>query len=93
MKYVSDNSIDWAESGQAVASKVVRDSAAFKAMTQQQTEVAKEFDYVQFAPKVLNWGPISDSIWSELANALQGKKDPKQALDDAAAKSTQAMKK
>jgi multiple sugar transport system substrate-binding protein len=93
LKYVSDNSIDWAESGQAVASKVVRDSAAFKAMTQQQTEVAKEFDYVQFAPKVLNWGPISDSIWSELANALQGKKDPKKALDDAAAKSTQAMKK
>ncbi|MGO4274158.1 extracellular solute-binding protein, partial [Paenibacillus sp. TAF58] len=93
LKFVSANSIDWAESGQAVASKVVRDSAAFKAMTQQQTEVAKEFDYVQFAPKVLNWGPISDSIWTELANALQGKKDPKAALDDAAAKSTQAMKK
>lgn len=93
LKYVSSNSIDWAESGQAVASKVVRDSAAFKAMTQQQTEVAKEFDYVQFAPKVLNWGPISDSIWSELANALQGKKDPKAALDDAAAKSTIAMNK
>ncbi|BFT71834.1 MULTISPECIES: ABC transporter substrate-binding protein [Paenibacillus] len=93
LKYVSNNSIDWAESGQAVASKVVRDSAAFKAMTQQQTEVAKEFDYVQFAPKVLNWGPISDSIWSELANALQGKKDPKAALDDAAAKSTIAMNK
>ncbi|MDQ0901324.1 MULTISPECIES: ABC transporter substrate-binding protein [unclassified Paenibacillus] len=93
LKFVSANSIDWAESGQAVASKVVRDSAAFKAMTQQQTEVAKSFDYVQFAPKVLNWGPISDSIWTELANALQGKKDPKAALDDAAAKSTQAMKK
>jgi multiple sugar transport system substrate-binding protein len=93
LKYVSDNSIDWAESGQAVASKVVRDSDAFKAMTQQQTEVAKEFDYVQFAPKVLNWGPIADSIWSELANALQGKKDPKKALDDAAAKSTIAMNK
>ncbi|OAS16404.1 ABC transporter substrate-binding protein [Paenibacillus oryzisoli] len=93
LKYVNANSIDWAESGQAVASKVVRDSAAFQAMTQQQTEVAKEFDYVKFAPKVLNWGPISDSIWSELANALQGKKDPKAALDDAAAKSTAAMKK
>jgi multiple sugar transport system substrate-binding protein len=93
LKYVSDNSIDWAESGQAVASKVVRDSDAFKAMTQQQVEVAKEFEYVQFAPKVLNWGPIADSIWSELANALQGKKDPKKALDDAAAKSTIAMKK
>lgn len=93
LKFVNNNSIDWAESGQAVASKVVRESAAFKAMTQQQTEVAKEFDYVQFAPKILNWGPISDSIWSELANALQGKKDPKAALDDAAAKSTIAMNK
>jgi multiple sugar transport system substrate-binding protein len=93
LKFVSDNSIDWAESGQAVASKVVRDSDAFKAMTKQQTEVAKEFEYVQFAPKVLNWGPIADSIWSELANALQGKKDPKKALDDAAAKSTIAMNK
>ncbi|NIK77168.1 multiple sugar transport system substrate-binding protein [Paenibacillus castaneae] len=92
LKYVSTNSMDWAESGQALASKPMLDSAEFKAMAFQ-SSVASAFSYVQFAPNVLNWGTISEPIWGELNNALLGKKDAQKALDDAAAKSLQALKK
>lgn len=92
LKYVSTNSMDWAESGQALASKPMLESDAFKALTFQ-NNVASAFSYVQFAPNVLNWGTISEPIWGELNNALLGKKDAQKALDDAAAKSKQAMKK
>ncbi|MBD2868046.1 ABC transporter substrate-binding protein [Paenibacillus arenilitoris] len=92
LKYVSTNSMDWAESGQALASKPMIESAEFKAL-EFQSSVASAFSYVQFAPNVLNWGTISEPIWGELNSALLGKKDAQKALDDAAAKSQQALKK
>lgn len=72
LKYVSGNSLDWAESGQAVASKTVMDSAEFQAMEFQST-VSKSFPSVQFAPNVLNWGTIIEPVWGELSNAILGK--------------------
>ncbi|OMF22196.1 ABC transporter substrate-binding protein [Paenibacillus sp. FSL H8-0548] len=92
LKYVSTNSMDWAESGQALASKPMIESDAFKAL-EFQNSVASAFSYVQFAPNVLNWGTISEPIWGELNNALLGKKDAQKAMDDAVAKSQQALKK
>ncbi len=92
LKYVAGNSLDWAESGQAVASHKVLESAEFKAMEFQST-VAQSFPSVQFAPNVLNWGTIVEPLWGELSNAILGKKSPQQAMDDAAAKSRQAIKK
>lgn len=89
LKYVSSNSLDWAESGQAVASKPMLESAEFKALPQ--SAIAESFPYVQFAPNVLNWSTISEPIWGELNNALLGKKAPQQAMDDAVAKSKQAI--
>jgi len=91
LKYVAGNSLDWAESGQAVASNKVLESPEFKAMEFQNT-VSQSFSSVQFAPNVLNWGTIVEPVWSELSNALLGKKSPQQAMDDAVAKSRQAMK-
>lgn len=90
LKYVASNSLDWAKSGQALAAKPMLESADFKALPQ--SSIADSFSYVQFAPNVLNWGKISDPIWGELSSALLGKKDPQKALDDAVAKSKQAMK-
>ncbi|UOF90657.1 ABC transporter substrate-binding protein [Fodinisporobacter ferrooxydans] len=90
LKFATANSIDWAKSGQAVASNKVRATEAFKKLTQQPI-VAKEFDYVQFSPKVANWGSISDPLWKEINMALLGQKSPQQALDDAAKESRQAM--
>jgi len=89
LKYVSSNSLDWAESGQALASKTMLESAEFKVLPQ--SAIAESFSYVQFAPNVLNWSTISEPIWSELNNALLGKKAAQQAMDDAVAKSKRAI--
>jgi multiple sugar transport system substrate-binding protein len=91
LKYVSSNSLEWANSGQAVAAKPVLESAEFKALSH--SAIAESFDHVQFAPNVLNWATISEPIWGELSNALLGKKDAQKAMDDAVAKSRQAIKK
>lgn len=91
LKYVADNSIEWAESGQALASKKMVESEEFQKL-EVQSNIAKGFADVQFAPNVLNWGTISEPIWGELNNALLGKKDTQKAMDDAVAKSRQAMK-
>lgn len=91
LKYVAANSLDWAASGQALASKKMLDSAEFKALAN--APIADSFSYVQFAPNVLNWPTISEPIWGELSNALLGKKDAQNAMDEAVAKSKQAMKK
>jgi multiple sugar transport system substrate-binding protein len=90
LKYISSNSIDWAKSGQALASKSMLDSAEFKALPN--SAIADSFSYVQFAPNVINWPTISEPIWGELSSALLGEKDPQKAMDDAVAKSRQAMK-
>ena len=90
LKYVAGHSIDWAQSGQAVASKQVLASDEFKKLTQQQTEVAKEFEYVHFAPPVPNWGAYVDGLWKEVNLALLGTKEIKKALDDAQEKAKQA---
>lgn len=90
LKYVAGHSIDWAQSGQAVASKAVLASPEFQALTQQQTEVAKEFDYVHFAPPVPNWGSYVGELWNQVNLVLLNNGDPKKALDEAQAKALQA---
>ena len=89
LKYVASNSIDWAKSGQALASKPMLESDEFKALPN--SVIADSFAHVQFAPNVLNWPTISEPIWGELSSALLGEKDPQQAMDDAVAKSKQAI--
>ncbi|MNJ62103.1 hypothetical protein D3C77_579310 [compost metagenome] len=91
LKYMAEHSMEWAESGQALASKKMIESEEFKQL-EVQSSIAAGFPDVQFAPNVLNWGTISEPIWGELNNALLGKKDPQKAMDDAVAKSRQAMK-
>jgi len=93
LKYVAANTMEWAKSGQAPASKAIYEqNQEFKKMKQQPI-VAKEFDYAKFAPRIANWGQLSDPLWSEVNLALLGKKDPKQALDDANKKAEQVVSK
>lgn len=91
LKYVSSNSMDWAESGQALASIPMIESTEFQAL-EFQTTIASSFNYVQFSPNVINWDTISEPVWGEINNALLGKKPVQQAMADAAAKARQAMK-
>ncbi|MEO2078243.1 MAG: ABC transporter substrate-binding protein [Bacillus sp. (in: firmicutes)] len=93
LKYVAANTMEWAKSGQAPASKAIYEkNEEFKKMVQQ-PKVAKEFTYAKFAPSVANWGQLSDPLWAEVNLALLGKKDPQKALDDAQKKAEQLLNK
>ncbi|MEH7073098.1 ABC transporter substrate-binding protein [Neobacillus drentensis] len=93
LKYVAGNTMEWAKSGQAPASKAIYEqSEEFKKMKQQPI-VASEFQYAKFAPVVANWGQLSDPLWAEVNLALLGKKDPQKALDDATKKAEQVLNK
>ncbi|MBB6283152.1 ABC transporter substrate-binding protein [Geobacillus subterraneus] len=89
LKYVAGHSIDWAQSGQAVASKQVLASDEFKQLTQQQTIVAQQFDYVQFNPPIINWGAMTADLYKQINLVLLGQKDPQKALDEAQEKALQ----
>ncbi|ALC89442.1 ABC transporter substrate-binding protein [Bacillus sp. FJAT-18017] len=93
LKFVADNTMEWAKSGQAPASKAIYEqNEEFKQM-EQQPIVAKEFEYAQFAPLVANWGQLSEPLWAEVNLALLGQKDPQKALDDANKKAEQILNK
>ncbi|KWW17603.1 ABC transporter substrate-binding protein [Peribacillus simplex] len=93
LKFAAKNTLEWAKSGQAPASKAIYEqNEEFKSMVQQ-PKVAASFEYAKFAPRIANWGQISDPLWAEVNLALLGKKDPKQALDDATKKADQILNK
>lgn len=90
LSYTAENGMAWAESGQAPASKAVYESEEFRQM-KQQPEVAKQFDYTQFSPRVRNWGQLSDPLMEAVNEVLLGQKEPKEALEEAASRAKQRL--
>ncbi|MCQ8211033.1 ABC transporter substrate-binding protein [Cetobacterium somerae] len=86
LKYLEDNSLPWANSGQAPVAKKMQDT--LKGMPQQSV-ILSELDYVQYSPEVENWGSISSSLWEEVNMSLLNQKDSKKALEDATKKAIQ----
>jgi len=82
VKFLSDNSLDWAEGGQIPARNSLRDTDRFRSMTMQ-SEFAKELPYIAFMPRV----PFIFEFYTEfdlaVERALRGSAPAKQALDDA----------
>ncbi|SDK00210.1 ABC transporter substrate-binding protein [Sediminibacillus albus] len=91
LSYVGDNALAWAESGQAPASKAVYESEEFQEVNDQSPQVAKQFDYVTFAPDVENWGQATSPLMEAVNEALLGQKDVKEALEEAQQKASQAL--
>jgi multiple sugar transport system substrate-binding protein len=85
VKYVTDNSLDWAKAGQIPAKNSVRDSAEFKAL-EHQANIAKQVDYLVFPPAsptyVDAWVPGEQAV----TKAVLGQMQPKEALDEGADK-------
>jgi multiple sugar transport system substrate-binding protein len=82
VKYVTDNSLDWAKAGQIPAKNSVRDSDEFKAL-EHQANIAQQVEYIVFPPAsptyVDAWVPAEQAV----NMALLGQKQPKEALDEA----------
>ena len=86
LKYLSDNSIEWAKSGQIPARNSVRESDEFAALEVQST-LAEQLDYVVFPPTVPGIGDVTAPTFEQAVNtAVLGKSKPKAALEDAAKK-------
>lgn len=91
IKYIQQNGIAWAESGQAPASKAVYESEEFKKMDQQ-PQVAKQFDTATVSPDVENWGQITSPLWEAVNKVLLGQSDVTDALKEAEQKANQKYK-
>jgi multiple sugar transport system substrate-binding protein len=84
LAYLSENSIEWAKSGQVPARNSVRESEEFAALEVQST-LAEQLDYVIFPPTVPGIGDVTAPTWEQAVNeAVLGKAEPKAALDEAA---------
>jgi multiple sugar transport system substrate-binding protein len=84
INWLSQHSLDWAAGGQIPARKEVRDEAAFGSLTEVAT-FAEQLDYLHFPPSVPAIGDALKTVETAVNEAVLGKKQPKQALDDAAA--------
>ncbi|MBS4179521.1 ABC transporter substrate-binding protein [Lederbergia citrea] len=85
IKYITDNSLEWAKAGQIPAKNSVRDSDEFKAL-EHQSAIAEQVPYLVFPPA----SPTFMDAWSPTDEAINlavlGKKSAKEALDAAADK-------
>lgn len=91
INWISQKSIEWAKAGQIPARKSVRESKAFQNLKEQST-LAQQLDYVNFVPAVPGIGDVQPTTFERAVNeAVLGKKEPKAALDDAAARADKLL--
>lgn len=79
IRYLSDNSIVWAEGGQVPVRKSILATERFKSLPVQ-SEFAKQLDYVVFEPQSVNYNLVAtfgDSAFEAILNRTQS---PKEAL-------------
>ena len=88
--WISEHSIEWAKSGQVPARNTVRESDEFQGLDEQ-VAFAEQIDYLHFPPPVPGISDISPIIETGLNEAVLLKKEPQQALDDAAGQATQLL--
>lgn len=91
IKYVLDNSVEWAKAGQIPANNAVRESADFLAI-EPQASIAPSVENAFFPPSVPGitdaLGPMGEAVTAILSGTQT---DIKAALDEAAARSNQIL--
>jgi multiple sugar transport system substrate-binding protein len=91
IKYLLDNSVEWAKGGQIPASNAVRSSEAFMAV-EPQAGIAPSVENAFFAPSVPGIGdafaPLGEAVSAVMAGSAT---DIKAALDDAATRANQIL--
>ncbi|HZT44117.1 MAG TPA: ABC transporter substrate-binding protein [Chthonomonadaceae bacterium] len=84
VRYLSDNSLDWAGGGQIPVRKSLRDTARFHAMPIQ-SAFARQIPYVSYLPRVSFTFEFQDELNTAIEKALRGSATSQQALDTATA--------
>ncbi|HEY0868738.1 MAG TPA: ABC transporter substrate-binding protein [Fimbriimonas sp.] len=83
VKYLSDHSIEWAKGGQVPVRKSVLESPEFKRL-KVQPQFAKQLPWATFEPFSTAVNQIAPFADSAVESVLNGGEDPKQALETAA---------
>ena len=83
LNWISQQSIEWAKGGQVPARNSVRESAEFKALTDQ-AELAKQIDYLVFAPAVPGIADAMAEFDKAVNEITLGMKDVATTLNSAA---------
>lgn len=84
MKFLSENSLDWAAGGQIPARKDLRATPRFQEMAVQ-SEFAREIPYVSYLPRLPFIFEFQTEFDLAIEKALRGRATPKDALDVAVA--------
>jgi multiple sugar transport system substrate-binding protein len=91
INWISQKSIEWAKAGQVPARRSVRESQEFQSL-EEQSQFAKEVPYVHFVPPVPGIADVQLGSFDQAVNeAVLLKKEPKQALDEAASRANQLL--
>lgn len=90
VNYVSQKSLEWAKGGQVPARKQVRESADFKALTDQ-AALATQIDDLHFPPPVPGIGDALAELNKAINEAVLLKTEPAKALSDAAARADKIL--
>jgi multiple sugar transport system substrate-binding protein len=92
VKWMNDNSAGWAETGELPAANTVRDDPALLEKYPNLKPFMDELDYAHYETVSPGISEANAEITTALNNAITGKKTPKEALDDGAAKVDQILK-
>jgi len=85
IKFLSDNSIDWAASGQVPVRQKIRATDEFKKLKAQYT-FSKEIPYLVYLPHVITVSELQEEYGIALDKAFRGRCSAQEALDEAAAR-------
>jgi multiple sugar transport system substrate-binding protein len=92
VKWMNDNSADWASTGELPAQNSVREDPALLTNYPALAPFLEQLEYAHYetvSPGITN---AMAEVTTGVNEAMLGKKSPKEALDDAAAKATQLLK-
>ncbi len=92
VKWMNDNSADWAKTGELPAQNTVREDPALLQDYPNLEPFLEELDYAHFETVSPGINNAMAEVTTAVNEAVLGKKTPQQALDDAAAKATQLLK-
>ena len=90
INFISQQSLEWAKGGQVPARKEIRDSAEFKALTEQ-AAIGTQIDNLHFPPSVAGIPDALATVDTAVNEAILLRKEPGKALADAAAKANQIL--
>ncbi len=82
VRFLSENSLDWAVGGQIPVRKSLLETERFQAM-KVQSEFARQIPYLRFAPRIPFIAEFLTEVDAAVEKALRGSASPQQALDEA----------